>query len=154
MFLGAVVFNAPKNAPIPGSMGLRTLVFESLAIAALAWLLPARGQMPSLLERASCYLLAVSFIVFGVDHFLVLTPIGALIPNWIPCHVFWIAFFGCRIHRCRLIDSSPFMPAWQKGVSSYFQWTRPSASSTTTTSYSSSIGSRRFSSSRFHSSPS
>jgi hypothetical protein len=33
-------------------------------------------------------------IVFGVDHFLALAPIGTLIPSWIPWHVFWIAFFG------------------------------------------------------------
>lgn len=94
MFLGAVVLNAPKNAAIPGSMGLRTIVFEPLAIAMLAWLLPGQSATPSRLARVSRYLLAVSLIVFGVDHFLALAPIGTLIPNWIPWHVFWIAFFG------------------------------------------------------------
>jgi len=94
MFLGAVVLNAPKNAAFPGSMGLRTLVFEPLAIAALAWLLPGESATPSWLVRVSRYLLAVSFAVFGVDHFLALAPIGSLIPKWIPWHVFWIGFFG------------------------------------------------------------
>jgi hypothetical protein len=94
MFLGAVVLNAPKNAAIPGSMSLRTVVFEPLAIATLTWLLPGGGATPSWLARASRYLLAVSLIVFGVDHFLALAPIGTLIPPWIPWHVFWIAFFG------------------------------------------------------------
>jgi hypothetical protein len=94
MFLGAMVLNAPKSAAIPGSMSLRTVVFEPLAIATLAWLLPGRGTTPSWLVRASCYLLAVSLIVFGADHFLALAPIGTLIPAWIPWHVFWIAFFG------------------------------------------------------------
>jgi uncharacterized membrane protein len=94
MFLGAVLLNAPKYAAIPGSVGLRTIVFEPLAIAALAWLLPGRDAIPSLLQRASRYLLALSLVVFGVDHFLTLAPIGALIPKWIPWHVFWIAFFG------------------------------------------------------------
>ncbi len=94
MFLGAVVLNAPKSAAIPGNMSLRTVVFEPLAIATLAWLLPGRGATPSWLARASRYLLAVSLIVFGVDHFLALAPIGTLIPPWIPWHVFWIAFFG------------------------------------------------------------
>jgi uncharacterized membrane protein len=94
MFLGAVVLNAPKNAAIPGNMSLRTVVFEPLAIATLAWLLPGRGATPSWLARGSRYLLAVSLIVFGVDHFLALAPIGTLIPPWIPWHVFWIGFFG------------------------------------------------------------
>jgi uncharacterized membrane protein len=94
MFLGAVVLNAPKNASIPGDMSLRTVVFEPLAIATLAWLLPGRYATPSWLARVSRYLLAVSLIVFGVDHFLALAPIGTLIPPWIPWHVFWIAFFG------------------------------------------------------------
>ncbi|HEV2488919.1 MAG TPA: hypothetical protein VGT03_03860 [Candidatus Acidoferrales bacterium] len=94
MLAGAAGLNAPRYAAIPGSIGLRTLVFEPLAIAALAWLLPGRNAVPNLLERASRYLLALSLIVFGVDHFLALAPIAALIPHWIPWHIFWVAFFG------------------------------------------------------------
>jgi hypothetical protein len=93
-FLCSLVLEVPKYAAIPGSMSLRTVVFEPLAIATLACLLPGRDAIPPLLERASRYLLAVSLIVFGIDHFLALAPIGTLIPNWIPWHVFWIAFFG------------------------------------------------------------
>ena len=93
-FLCTVVLEAPKYAAIPGSMVLRTRLFEPLAIATLACLLPGRAAIPPFLERASRYLLAASLIVFGVDHFLALAPIGTLIPNWIPWHVFWIAFFG------------------------------------------------------------
>lgn len=81
MFLGAVILNAPKSAAIPGDMSLRTVVFEPLAIAALAGLLPGRYATPGWLARASRYLLAVSLIVFGVDHFLALAPIGTLIPR-------------------------------------------------------------------------
>jgi hypothetical protein len=61
-------------------MTFRTQVFEPLAIAALAWLLPGRDAIPGWIARASRYLLAVSLIVFGVDHFLALAPIGTLIP--------------------------------------------------------------------------
>jgi uncharacterized membrane protein len=93
-FLCTVVIEAPKYAAIPGDMSLRTRLFEPLAIATLACLLPGRNPIPPFLERASRYLLAVSLIVFRVDHFLALAPIGTLIPNWIPWHVFWIAFFG------------------------------------------------------------
>ena len=94
LFLCTLVLEVPKYAAIPGNMCLRTVVFEPLAIGVLAWLLPGMDAIPSLLARASRYLLAVSFIVFGVDHFLALAPIGMLVPNWIPWHVFWIAFFG------------------------------------------------------------
>lgn len=94
MFLSAVFLDAPKYAANLGSMSVRTEVFEPTALAALAWLLPGPGATSSWLERASRYLLAISFIVFGVDHFLALAPIGTLIPTWIPWHVFWIALFG------------------------------------------------------------
>jgi hypothetical protein len=94
MFLGAVLLGVPRYAANLGNMSVRTELFEPLALATLAWLLPGRDATPSWLARASRYLLAVSFIVFGVDHFLALAPIGTLIPNWIPWHVFWIAFFG------------------------------------------------------------
>lgn len=94
LFLATLVLDVPRNAAIPGSMGLRTIVFEPLAMACLAWLLPGPDKIPAGLERMSRYLLAISFLVFGVDHLLALAPIGALIPPWIPWHAFWIAFFG------------------------------------------------------------
>lgn len=112
MFLGAVVLGAPRNAAMPGSMGLRTLVFEPLAIAALAWLLPGESAMPNWLVRVSRYLLAVSFIVFGVDHFLALAPIGTLIPAWIPWHVFWIGFFGAGFIAAGLSIAFNFLQRW------------------------------------------
>ena len=94
LVLCTLALDVPKYAERPGNMSLRTSVFEPLAIAALAWLLPGWGPTQSLLVRASRYLLAIALIVFGIDHFLLLAPIGALIPSWIPWHVFWIAFFG------------------------------------------------------------
>lgn len=112
MFLGAVILNAPKSVAIPGDMSLRTVVFEPLAIAALAWLLPGVGPTPGWLARASRYLLAVSLIVFGVDHFLALTPIGTLIPPWIPWHVFWIAFFGAGFIAAGLSIGLKVLPRW------------------------------------------
>ena len=94
LFLCTIVLEIPKYAVVPRSMSLRTLVFEPLAIAALAFLLPGRNAISSLLDRAARFLLCLSFLVFGVDHFLALRPIGTLVPHWIPFHVFWIAFFG------------------------------------------------------------
>jgi uncharacterized membrane protein len=76
-----------KSAAKPGDRGLRTVTFEPLAMACFAWLLTGRAALAR-------YLLALTLIVFGVDHFLALRPIGSLIPGWIPWHVFWVAFFG------------------------------------------------------------
>ena len=112
MFLGAVLLNAPKNLAIPASMGLRTVVFEPLAIAALAWLLPGQSETRHWLELASRYLLALSLVVFGVDHFLALAPIGTLIPGWIPWHVFWIGFFGAGFIAAGLSIATGFLIRW------------------------------------------
>jgi hypothetical protein len=94
LFLSTLVLEVPKYAANPGSMSWRTVVFEVLAIGTLAWLLPGPRATSSSLSQVSRYLLALSLIVFGVDHFLALAPIGTLIPDWIPWHVFWIAVFG------------------------------------------------------------
>jgi len=93
-FISGLLLDGPKYAAHLGDMGYRTCLFEPWGMAALACLLPGRDAIPSLLDRVSRYLLAICLIIFGVDHFLALAPIGSLIPNWIPWHVFWIAFFG------------------------------------------------------------
>lgn len=111
-FLCTLILEAPKNASLPGSMGLRTNVFEPVALAALAWLLPGRDATPSWLVRASRYLLALSLIVFGVDHFLALAPIGTLIPGWIPWHVFWIGFFGVAFIAAGVSIALNFLLRW------------------------------------------
>ncbi len=94
LFVCTLILDVPKNAVDIGSISLRTIVFEPLALACLAWLLPGPKQMPTWLSRLSHLLLGGSLIIFGVDHFLALIFIANLIPNWIPFHVFWVAFFG------------------------------------------------------------
>lgn len=94
LFACTLILIVPKYAVALGSIGLRTVVFEPLSLACLGWLLPGRNAVPAWSDRLSRYLLAISLIVFGVDHFLALAFIANLIPNWIPFHVFWVAFFG------------------------------------------------------------
>ena len=94
LFLCALILDVPRNAAKPADIGLRTLVFEPLALASLACLLPGRAAIPKLLERAGRWLLALALIVFGIDHFLALQFIATLLPAWIPFHAFWVAFFG------------------------------------------------------------
>jgi len=93
-FVVTLVLDVPKNVADIGNMSLRTGVFEPFSLACLAWLLPGASEIPTWLERTSRYLLALSLIIFGVDHFLALGFIATLIPSWIPLHVFWVAFFG------------------------------------------------------------
>jgi uncharacterized membrane protein len=91
--LCTLILDVPKNAVDIKSVSLRTGVFEPLSLACLAVLL-ARSANPAWLERVARYLLAISLVIFGVDHFLVLQFIADLLPKWIPWHVFWVAFFG------------------------------------------------------------
>ena len=97
LFLCTIVLDVPKNAVDIGSISLRTIVFEPLVLACLAFLLPSPREIPNWLARASRFLLGISLIVFGVDHFLALIFIANLIPHWIPFHVFWVAFFGVAL---------------------------------------------------------
>lgn len=92
LVVATLVFVLPKYMVHPGDMGLRTVVFEPLSLACIAFLWP--GEPAVWLAHASRWLFAAAMIVFGVDHFLGLIFIASLIPNWIPWHVFWVAFFG------------------------------------------------------------
>ena len=94
LLLYTLVIEVPIFAANPGSIAVRTIVLEPLAIASLAWLLPGQDAIPGWLARTSRYLLGLCFIVFGVDHFLGLKFIGTFIPPWIPWHMFWAVFFG------------------------------------------------------------
>jgi uncharacterized membrane protein len=97
LFLCAIVFDVPKNIAKIGDVGLRTIVFEPVSIACLAWLMLGRDAMPGWLARGSRYLLAISLIVYGVDHFLALRFVASVIPSWLPWHNFWTVFFGIAL---------------------------------------------------------
>lgn len=84
----------PKYIALPGDMGLRTVVFEPLALACIALLLPGPTATPKSLSIACRAVIAVAMIVFGVDHFIGIKFIGSLIPGWIPWHEPWVALFG------------------------------------------------------------
>jgi hypothetical protein len=112
LFACAVVLDVPKNAANIGSISLRTTVFEPLALASLAWLLPGEGATARVLAQGNRYLLGLSLIVFGVDHFLALGFIATLIPNWIPWHVFWVAFFGIGFMAAGLSMGLNFLQRW------------------------------------------
>ena len=64
------------------------------------------------LEKASRYVLGLSLVVFGVDHFLALGFIAAPIPGWIPRHAFWVAFFGIALIAAGLGISLNLLKRW------------------------------------------
>jgi len=97
LLLYTLIFEVPKYVGTPSNMSFRTQVFEPLTIVALAWLLPGRNSVRSWFASASRYILALSLIVFGVDHFIGLSFIARLVPPWIPWHRFWVAFFGAGL---------------------------------------------------------
>jgi uncharacterized membrane protein len=112
LFLCTLILEVPKNAANFGSMSLRTGVFEPLSLACIAWLLPRRGAFSNVLVRSAQILLALSLIVFGVDHFLGLAFIASLIPSWIPWRVFWVAFFGAAFIAAGLGFALNYLQRW------------------------------------------
>jgi len=82
----------------------RTRAFECLTLSAIAFslagILPdgrnssASGiatNWPLLLGH---FLLAISMVVFGAQHFMYAGFIATLIPAWIPLHLFWVYLTG------------------------------------------------------------
>jgi uncharacterized membrane protein len=92
LFLATLGFDALRSAGGMGGVTFRTYVFEPFALASLAVLIPGSGQ--SIVDAFARYVLALSLVVFGVDHFFALAEIGTEIPGWIPWHVFWTGFCG------------------------------------------------------------
>jgi len=101
----AVLLQFPPMLAKPLDVGIRTGFFESLALAsaslALAGALPAEGislarweQAIAMLSGTGRWLFAISAVVFGVDHFVVLGLIASLVPFWIPGAWFWACVTG------------------------------------------------------------
>jgi len=112
LFVSTLVLEVPRYATELGNMASRTGVFEPLAMATLAWLLPGPGTIPGWLVRLSRYLLMLALVVFGVDHFLGLAFIASLLPNWIPWHVFWVALFGAGFIAAGLSIGFDVLERW------------------------------------------
>jgi hypothetical protein len=82
-----------------------TVLFEILAMVGGAWVLaasfPAEGRGSSawdsmvwrLADVGRC-LIAISLVVFAVQHFMYARFVATLIPAWIPARLFWAYFTG------------------------------------------------------------
>lgn len=112
LVLCAIIVAAPKNAAHFGDVGLRTSVFEPLAMASLAWLLPGAAAIPRFSALAARWIFAISLVIFGVDHFLVLQFIASLVPKWLPWHIFWSGFFGVAFIAAGIGIALDFLARW------------------------------------------
>jgi uncharacterized membrane protein len=92
--VSGLIFDLPRAIAHLGNMPLRTLVLQTFMMAALALMLPAAKLPNDWRMMLARYCIAVSLIVFGVDHFLALSPISTLVPKWMPFPIFWVVFFG------------------------------------------------------------
>ena len=82
-----------------------TVIFEILAMVGGAWVLAA--SLPSdssgspswdgvvwRLADVGRFLIAISLVVFAVQHFMYARFVATLVPAWIPGHLFWAYFTG------------------------------------------------------------
>ena len=107
--LGVVMLVYVLSRYVPGLLAqlhdpnLWTVVFEILAMVGGSWVLaasfPADERMPQpsdrtvgMLADVGRYLIAVSLVVFAVQHFLYAGFVASLVPAWIPGHMFWAYF--------------------------------------------------------------
>jgi uncharacterized membrane protein len=111
MLFCGLAFDVPRR-PNLMSAEWRTNVLEPIAIGSLAWLAPGLGGIPRWLHKASRYLLAFAFIVFGIAHFQVLTFIASMVPGWIPWHWFWTVFFGVAFISAGVSFATGFLQRW------------------------------------------
>jgi uncharacterized membrane protein len=95
----ALVHWAPALVAHLHDPGPWTVVFELLAISGGAFVLAA-GLSSSLLgawgwvAAAGRYMVAVSLVVFAVQHFMYARFVAGLVTPWIPWHLFWAYFTG------------------------------------------------------------
>lgn len=114
-FVAALGFDAARYAAFPRSMGLRTLLFEPLAIGALAWLAAEERRV----ETFATALFVIALVVFGAGHFLALAPTGpnrgiftSVMPPWLPWPLFWIGLFGVAFILAAISIGGDILRRW------------------------------------------
>jgi uncharacterized membrane protein len=121
--LYALFLELPQVAAKPMDLSVRTVFFEALAISAsaltLAGTLPAVGSearpwhgVLDKLIASGPYLFAVSSVVFGIDHFLILDFIASLVPAWLPWHLFWAYLTGAAFVAAGISIAIRWMDEW------------------------------------------
>jgi len=111
LFLGSAIFLFGLVHYLPILLahlhdpGPWTVLFELLAIAGGAWVLAASFPADGLgspswdnivwrLADVGRFLIAISLVVFAVQHFMYAGFVATLVPAWIPARLFWAYFTG------------------------------------------------------------
>jgi hypothetical protein len=125
--LCVLVLFVPKAVASPLDLNIRTCFFEELALGASAFILAgclqkeepnfARGRRPldsaiDKLVASGPYLFAVSSIVFGITHFLILRFIASLVPAWLPGGLFWAYLTGAGFIAAGISIATGVMARW------------------------------------------
>jgi uncharacterized membrane protein len=107
LFLILLLLDVGRVTAKPLDLNVRTIAFETLAICGAAYMLggilgrrkaggeprPGEGTTEKLITFGR-WLFAVSAVVFGITHFLILGFIASLVPAWMPWHMFWAYLTG------------------------------------------------------------
>ena len=93
LLIWLIVFRLPRFFIAPTSQDTLSGFAETGAIVAGAWVLYAWFARRS--PRIATILYCVALIIFGEAHFRYLKDTASLVPEWLPWHMFWAAFFGC-----------------------------------------------------------
>jgi hypothetical protein len=108
MALCVLLLQTPLVVHKPLDVGIRTTFFETLSFCAVALALTGT---PLLIDLGR-WLFAVSSIVFGIDHFLVLDFIASLVPSWIPLPMFWAYLTGIVFIVAGVTFATKYMGRW------------------------------------------
>ena len=105
LLLYGLICYAPALVTRVHDPGPWTVLFEILAMVGGAWVLaasfPADGRGSESwdnvvwrLADVGRFLIAISLVVFAVQHFMYARFVATLVPAWIPGHLFWAYFTG------------------------------------------------------------
>jgi uncharacterized membrane protein YphA (DoxX/SURF4 family) len=120
--LYVLILELPKLAAKPMSVSVRTVFFETLSMCAFALMLAGIldaggfsrrwGSLLNKLLKSGPYLFGASSVVFGIDHFLVLSVIASLVPAWMHGGMFWAYFTGTAFIAAGISIVTKWMDQW------------------------------------------
>jgi uncharacterized membrane protein len=101
-FLAAFLFGQlPSVAPAWKVAALWTTPLKTLTFAGGAWICAATlggpHQADPFLRNFGRGAYGVTYVFFGIEHFLYVNFVASLVPHWIPGPVFWTYFAGAAL---------------------------------------------------------